>query len=86
MIPTLASPAQGQSRAVLHAVRPGSTALCSACGQAVKFAARVRRHQVIANVYVDGHWDRVEHYHPDCYEQVSEPHGVPTVTDSRARQ
>lgn len=64
------------SRAVLHPIRPGNMATCAACDQAVKFASRDRRHQVIANVYVDGSWDRVEHYHPDCYEAVHQPYGT----------
>ncbi len=74
---TLAPPAPGRSRAVLRPVRPGSTVSCPACDQTVKFAARVRRNQVIANVYVDGHWVRVEHYHPECYDQMALPYGPP---------
>jgi hypothetical protein len=42
----------------------------------VKFAAKTRRHQVICNVYVKGKWDRVEHYHAECYETAGEPHGT----------
>jgi hypothetical protein len=41
----------------------------------VKFAARVRRYQVIANVYVNGSWARVEHFHPECYEKAENPYG-----------
>ncbi len=74
---TLAPVGPGRSRAVLRPVRPGSIALCPGCTQTVKFAARVRRNQVIANVYVDGHWARVEHYHPECYEQLARPYGPP---------
>lgn len=74
---TLAPPVPGHSRAVLRPVRPGSSTPCPACRQTVKFAARVGRRQVIANVYVDGHWNRVEHYHPECYDQTGEPHGHP---------
>jgi hypothetical protein len=43
----------------------------------VKFAARVRRYQVIANVYVNGSWARVEHYHPECYDAAKTPYGEP---------
>ena len=68
-------PATRRSRAVLRPVAPGSTAVCRGCGAWVKFAARVRRQQVIANVYVDGRWQRVEHYHPACYTDAGEPHG-----------
>jgi hypothetical protein len=41
----------------------------------VKFTAKTRVWQVIANVYVDGVWNRVEHYHAGCYEQAGEPYG-----------
>ena len=41
----------------------------------MKFAAKVKSFQVIANVYVGGVWDRVEHYHADCYEEVGQPYG-----------
>ena len=27
--------------------------------------------------YVDNKWDRVEHYHPDCYKAADEPYGEP---------
>jgi hypothetical protein len=30
---------------------------------------------VIANVYVDGTWDRVEHFHAECYEAAERPYG-----------
>jgi len=49
--------------------------MCATCGDAVKFAARMQRHQVIANVYVDGKWDRVEHFHSECYEAAGDPYG-----------
>ena len=41
-------------------MRCASTARCP-----VKFAARAQQHQVIANVYVNARWDRVEHFHGD---------------------
>ena len=63
------------SRAVVRNIEAGSTAECSVCGERVKFQAKVRMQQVICNVYVDGHWDRVEHYHSECYEQAGEPYG-----------
>lgn len=64
-----------ESRAVTRPVEAGSTATCAACGLPVKFKAKLRLTQVIANVYVDGHWDRVEHYHSSCYETVGRPYG-----------
>jgi hypothetical protein len=43
----------------------------------VKFTARIPQRQVIANVYIEGRWDRVEHYHAPCYEASHEPYGSP---------
>ena len=63
------------SRAVTRPVEAGNAAVCAACGTPVKFKAKVRLTQVIANVYVDGHWDRVEHYHSDCYASAGQPYG-----------
>jgi hypothetical protein len=31
--------------------------------------------QVIANVYREGNWVRVEHYHAECYDQADQPYG-----------
>jgi len=63
------------SRAVLRSVDPGNSAMCAHCGAPVKFVARAQKKQVIANVYVDGSWDRVEHFHDDCYDLAKEPFG-----------
>jgi hypothetical protein len=63
------------SRAVTRPVEAGSSVTCTSCGMPVKFTAKIRRWQVIANVYVDGVWNRVEHYHADCYEEVGQPYG-----------
>ena len=60
---------------MLRDVEPGSTVDCSHCGERVKFQAKVRHKQVICNVYEQGRWTRVEHFHTDCYEQAAEPHG-----------
>jgi hypothetical protein len=67
----------GESRAVLRSVEPGNDVVCAACGLPVKFAARTHPRQVIANIYIDGSWDRVEHYHERCYEEAGEPYGPP---------
>lgn len=76
-----------KSRAVLRDVEPGSSVECVHCGERVKFQAKVRHKQVICNVYVGGSWDRVEHYHDDCYEQAREPHGAVDMTPvPRTRQ
>ncbi len=63
------------SRAVVRPIEAGSSAECAACGDRVKFQAKVKAEQVICNVYVDGKWDRVEHYHLTCYRDAGEPHG-----------
>lgn len=63
------------SRAVTRLVEAGSSATCAACGRPVKFSAKAKLLQVIANVYVDQVWDRVEHYHADCYEAAGQPYG-----------
>ncbi len=77
-----------KSRAVLRDVEPGSTVECAYCDERVKFQAKVRNRQVICNVYVKGVWDRVEHFHADCYEPAGEPHGpvdTTPVVRNRAR-
>jgi hypothetical protein len=28
-------------------------------------------------VYVNNKWDRVEHYHPECYKKAKSPYGAP---------
>lgn len=69
----------GKSRAVVRAIEPGCAATCVKCDEAVKFIARVNGRQVICNVYDGGRWQRVEHFHYDCYEVASEPYGVPAA-------
>lgn len=70
------TPAVTTSRAVERAVEPGNAANCAHCGAPVKFQARVQHRQVIANVYVDETWDRVEHYHAECYREAGAPYGA----------
>lgn len=75
------------SRAVLRDVEPGSTVECTLCDERVKFQAKVRHKQVICNVYEHGQWQRVEHFHSDCYEVAGEPHGdVDTTPVVKARR
>ncbi|CAN5169379.1 hypothetical protein BH18ACT4_BH18ACT4_15470 [soil metagenome] len=77
---------EGTSRAVLRPIEAGNNAACAACEARVRFSARSRVEQVICNVYVDGRWNRVEHYHAACYAAAGEPHGsaVQTCTPRRA--
>lgn len=63
------------SRAVLRSIEAGSYVDCASCGERVKFQAKIRKQQVICNVYTDSRWNRVEHYHAECYELADEPHG-----------
>ena len=63
------------SRAVVRPVEPGNSAVCVHCGAPVKFVARAQLKQVIANVYEAGTWNRVEHFHADCYEEAGQPYG-----------
>jgi len=67
------------SRAVERSIEAGNSAACAHCGDAVKFVARAHLRQVIANVYVEGTWDRVEHFHAECYEAAGRPYGEPAV-------
>lgn len=78
--PTTTRPTPRTSRAVLRDVEPGSTVDCAHCGERVKFQAKVRHRQVICNVYIKGIWDRVEHFHADCYTVAGEPHGPVDTT------
>lgn len=61
---------------MLRPIEPGNTASCPECSLPVKFQARSQLRQVICNVYVDGAWNRVEHYHAACYENAGEPYGT----------
>lgn len=71
----MSAPTSLTTRAVTRPIEAGSSVVCAACDQPVKFTAKVRLSQVIANVYVDGIWDRVEHYHADCYDGAGRPYG-----------
>jgi hypothetical protein len=63
------------TRAVLRRVDAGSAVSCARCDEPVKFVARESRHQVIANIYSGDRWDRVEHFHEECYEAAGDPYG-----------
>jgi hypothetical protein len=65
------------SRAVERTIEPGNAAICPQCGLQVKFQARTQGRQVICNIYTDGKWDRVEHFHTACYTEAGEPFGPP---------
>ncbi len=63
------------SRAVVRYVEAGNSANCATCGAIVQFRARIKTQQVICNVYTKGRWDRVEHYHRECYDAAGQPFG-----------
>ena len=63
------------SRAVDRPIEAGNSAMCAHCGEPVKFVARAHLRQVIANVYIEGTWDRVEHFHAECYDKAGKPYG-----------
>jgi hypothetical protein len=67
------------TRAVVRSIDAGSSAICVHCDQQVKFSAKIKRQQVICNVYVKGKWNRVEHYHAECYDEALQPHGEPAA-------
>lgn len=70
--------AKWTSRAALRLVEPGSWVRCTHCDETIKFSASARHQQVICNIYTKGVWQRVEHWHADCYEALDAPHGAAT--------
>ena len=74
-VASMASSGSAETRAVIRLIEPGNDALCAHCGRVVKFSARSRTRQVIANVYEGGAWQRVEHFHEHCYEAAAAPFG-----------
>jgi hypothetical protein len=74
---TIVTPSK--SRAVIRAVDPGSMSDCALCGQHIRFSAKNRPKQVIANVYEDGKWQRVEYFHAECYADAGRPYGEPVT-------
>ena len=66
-----------KSRAVIRIVEPGSQVDCEHCGERVKFQARMRHQQAICNIYTKNVWQRVEHFHAECYDKAGKPYGDP---------
>ena len=75
-----------KSRAVVRDVEAGSSVDCSHCGERVKFQAKVRNKQTNCNIYVSGKWNRVEHFHQECYELAGSPFGEAEVGTDYRRQ
>jgi hypothetical protein len=80
------TPIAQQSRAVVRLVEAGSLVDCAHCGERVKFQAKLRKEQVICNIYVDGRWNRVEHYHDHCYEEAGAPFGAAIPWEGHSRR
>lgn len=68
-------PAYMASRAVLRRIEAGVSATCALCDAPIRFRARHRGHQVIANVYEGDNWARVEHWCVACYISADQPYG-----------
>ncbi len=66
-----------RSRAVSRIIDAGNSAYCAHCELLIKFRARIRSEQIICNVYVSNKWDRVEHFHSECYDEAKSPYGEP---------
>ena len=71
------------TRVVLRHVEPGNAAVCTECDRPIKFSAKAKPRQVIANVYEGGTWRRVEHFHTECYEALGFPYGEAAPADWR---
>jgi hypothetical protein len=84
MATTTTTDAGPGTRAVRRRIEPGTLSLCTSCGERVRFVAREPGEQVIANVYVDGRWNRVEHYHDACYTALGRPYGPPREDAERS--
>lgn len=65
------------SRAVIRQIEAGNDFECAGCEGTVKFAAKIRPKQVIANVYEDGIWQETKYYHDACYDEAGQPYGRP---------
>jgi hypothetical protein len=79
------------TRAVERICSAGERRDCAHCGENIGFEARKKNRQVIANIYMKqdvlgrwrtlkpgqygGQWDRVEHFHPGCYDELGQPYG-----------
>ncbi len=65
------------SRAVSRKLQPGLGLECDACSMPIKYSAKFPTNQIIANVYDGNVWQKVVHYHEECYQELDYPHGEP---------
>ena len=71
----MATLSQTKSRAVARSVEAGCIADCAECTTQIRYSAKLKPRQVIANVYENDKWQRVEHYHEECYLLANSPYG-----------
>ena len=64
------------TRAVVRHVESGCAAVCSYCGEHIKFSAKKKPRKFVCNIYKGDVWDRLEQYHFECYEEAGRPYGV----------
>ena len=72
---TIGSSAPTTSRAVVRFIEPGSLVTCTGCDGRLNYMAKSKPKQVVCNVYENGKWNRVEHWHVGCYNAAGSPHG-----------
>jgi hypothetical protein len=58
---------------------------CDSPRHLIAWRARTVSREIIANVYVDGKWNRVEHFHPACYDRAGSPYGEPKKRARKTR-
>jgi hypothetical protein len=63
------------TRAVERPIVPDVDACCAHCCERIRFTRPGTARRVIANIYTDGRWDHVEHFHDLCYVEAGQPHG-----------
>jgi len=73
------------TRAVLRGVEPGNDVRCVRCGKQIKFAARTHPRQVIANVYIDAAWNRVDHFQRSATSTQASPTDRSTASVARSQ-
>lgn len=76
---------KAESRAVVRDIEAGSSERCASCKERITFRSKHRAFQVIANVYVRKIWNRVEHFHLECYEKDGSPYGEALIEKNGRR-
>jgi hypothetical protein len=73
------------TRSVVRMIEAGGEEICptgrGGCGERVKFSAQTPskfRKKVVANIYWQSTWNRIEVWHLHCYGRAGYVYGVPT--------